>query len=188
MNDQNQKLENNNLKCSLEKDVVKKDDYIINDPIVNEKIVLLKQELAKVNNDLLQQEIKSKKEIDILNYRIKKNINNHILYSLEECIKEILPTIDNLERSLEIIKTLKDDVKNLLVNMQLILESFNNLLLVYKVKIINKLHVPFDPKIHQAMSIDYSKNFQSNYVVNILQKGYLLHDRLLRPAMVIVSQ
>ncbi|CAL4320394.1 Protein GrpE [Buchnera aphidicola (Pterocallis alni)] len=153
----------------------------IND-IKNIKCKIIKE---RKNISLLKK--KKKKYIKDIFYRIKKDMNNINKYYLSDIIKSILPSIDSLEKAIEL--SIKDaHVIEINEKLKKIIKSFINLFKLYHIDTIDKIHVNFDPSIHQAISLLYVKNIQSNYVVNVLQKGYKLHNRLLRPAMVIVSQ
>ncbi|WP_343182678.1 nucleotide exchange factor GrpE [Buchnera aphidicola] len=129
----------------------------------------------------------SNKNIKILLQRVKKDIKNAYKYSLSNIISMILPDIDNLERSLQAMKNIKDfnEIKH---DLKKILFSFLELFKKNNVFIINDVGKLFNPNIHQAISIAKKSNFKSNYIIEVMQNGYQLNKRLLRPAMVVVSQ
>lgn len=99
---------------------------------------------------------------------------------------ELLSVVDNLERSLEQKDTA--DLAALYAGVELTLKLFQNILEKFSVKVINPLDQPFDPHQHEAMSVQVHAEKAPGTVIAVLQKGYLLHDRLLRPAMVVVAK
>src|SRR5262249_18338051 len=105
----------------------------------------------------------------------------------EHFVRELLPVVDNLERSLE-GQQMTDNIKSLLTGVELTLKMFLSTLEKFGVVQINPVGSPFDPTFHEAVSISNASDVSPNQVVQVLQKGYRLHGRLLRPAMVIVSK
>ena len=104
-------------------------------------------------------------------------------FANETLVKEILPILDNLERAIELSDTqngLVEGVEMTLKEMLKVFEKFN-------VKPIDAVGEPFDPCFHQAVIQEESDSHPENTVIKELQKGYLMHERLIRPAMVVVS-
>jgi molecular chaperone GrpE len=108
-------------------------------------------------------------------------------YANEQLIKEILPIVDNLERAIKHSnnqkgsKALDDGVKMTAKQLITVLEKFG-------IKQIEALNEPFDPNFHEAIMQLESQEHEENIVVRELEKGYLLHDRLIRPAKVAISK
>ncbi|WP_367678667.1 nucleotide exchange factor GrpE [Buchnera aphidicola] len=127
------------------------------------------------------------KNSKILLNRIKKDIKNAHQYSLSKIITSILSDVDNLEKSLELSKTTLG-FEEIFLELKKILNSILNLLYTTHVSTINDKYVLFNPNIHQAIALSNSKQVKSNYILNVMQKGYILHQRLLRPAMVVVEK
>lgn len=129
----------------------------------------------------------SEKNVKILLNRIKKDIQNVHKYSLSNVIFSILSDIDNLEKSLTL--SLENDNFNYITkDLKKVLKIFDDLFQKYHITIINDINVVFDPAIHQAIAVSDVHNIKPNYIITIMQKGYKLHDRILRPAMVVVSK
>ena len=108
-------------------------------------------------------------------------------FANEEFIKAILPFIDNLERAInhsEKTKDLQGLVKGLRLTIQQLLQTLNR----FGVSAIESVGKPFDPAFHEAMMVVETADHEPNQVVQEFQKGYLLKDRLLRPASVSVSK
>ncbi|WP_343126693.1 nucleotide exchange factor GrpE [Buchnera aphidicola] len=136
--------------------------------------------------------IKKKIEYDskLLNFNqiMQKNISKIYSSSLEKNFLEIFPIIDCLESSLMAIKNSDLKEKNFKKMLKNIYNKFLLFFKEYNITVIDKNNIPFNPLIHQAMSLDFSTNYPDNYVAKIIQKGYLLNIKLLRPALVSVSQ
>ncbi len=108
-------------------------------------------------------------------------------FSTEKLVKELLPVVDNLERALVSAEDPAAEQKAIKDGVDLTLREILRVLERFGVKAIQSLNEPFDPAYHQAMMQEPRENVPGNTVITELQKGYTLHDRLLRPAMVIVS-
>ena len=121
--------------------------------------------------------------------RAERDINDFRKFANESLIKEILPILDNLERALEISeekneKTLKGMREGVAMTLKGLLSGLEK----YGVVPIESLNQPFDPNFHQAVMREESDKRPDNTVSQELQKGYMMQDRLLRPAMVVVSK
>lgn len=109
-------------------------------------------------------------------------------YANEVLIKALLPVVDNLERAVKSVKEEGCDVQALLAGVELTLNELVKVFHQSQVKKIDALGESFDPNFHQAMMQEISDEHPENTVLQELQTGYTLHNRLLRPAMVIVSK
>ncbi|CAL4042613.1 Protein GrpE [Buchnera aphidicola (Takecallis arundicolens)] len=129
----------------------------------------------------------SEKNVKILLNRIKKDIQNVHKYSLANTIFSILSDIDSLEKSFTL--SLENNNFNFITaDLKKILKIFDDLFKKYNITIINDINVVFDPSMHQAISVSDLHNTKPNYIITVMQKGYKLHERILRPAMVVVSK
>lgn len=104
-------------------------------------------------------------------------------FALERFAKELLPVVDSLEKSLE-----HEADENLRQGVQMTLTLLLNVLQKFHITVIDPLQQPFNPTHHEAIAAETNPEFPANTVVKVLQKGYLLYDRLIRPAMVVVSK
>lgn len=120
--------------------------------------------------------------------RLERDIGNAYKYSVEKLLSELLPVIDSLEKSLETDASESEELKHLRDGVELTLKMFTDLLDKQDVKAINPEGEIFDPKHHEAMTMIEAPEAKSNTVVTVFQKGYRLHDRLIRPARVIVAK
>ena len=110
-------------------------------------------------------------------------------YGQEKFSIELLAVVDNLERSLEVASNNEDEtVKAIYEGVNLTLKSFLDCFTKFNIEAVDPLGEPFDPQLHQAMSIQENAECEPNTVIAVIQKGYTLHGRVIRPAMVMVSK
>ncbi len=107
-------------------------------------------------------------------------------FANESLLKELLPIVDNLERALKCVQEGRT-TDGLVQGVELTLKQFTETLSKFGVKPIASLGATFDPACHQAVSRQAAKNAAENTVIEEYQKGYQLHDRILRAAMVVVA-
>lgn len=108
-------------------------------------------------------------------------------YANESLITEILQVIDNFERALN-QNIENEEISNYLKGMNMIYESLKGILVKYEVREIEALNKEFDPSIHQAVMQVEDKEKGSNIVIEVMQKGYIYKDKVIRPAMVKVNK
>lgn len=109
-------------------------------------------------------------------------------YSNEALIKDLLSVVDNLERAVASAENESQDVSTFLEGVELTCQDILKILKKYHVNPIEAIGNPFDPSYHQAVMQTETSDHPANTVIQELQKGYLIYDRLLRPAMVAVSK
>jgi molecular chaperone GrpE len=127
-------------------------------------------------------------EFDNFKKRSAKENEEFKKYANEVLVKALLSVVDNLERAIKSVKEEGCDIQTLLKGVELTHNEILKILNQYQVKKIDALGEMFDPNFHQAMMQEISDEHPDNTVLQELQKGYTLHNRLLRPAMVIVSK
>ena len=120
--------------------------------------------------------------------RSTKELEDFRKFANESLIHDLLSVIDNLERAIQAAKEDQDNQQSLLEGVELTLKEINLILEKYGVSPIESLEQPFDPNFHQAIMQEETEAFDENTVIKEMQKGYLLRDRLLRPAMVVVAK
>jgi molecular chaperone GrpE len=121
--------------------------------------------------------------------RAEQDIEKAHKYGQERLLSELLPVIDNLERALQASGT--DDNELLLAlkqGVELTLKSFVDCLRKFNVEMLDPVGEPFDPLFHQAIAMVESKPSEPESVLSVMQKGYSLNGRVLRPAMVVVAR
>jgi molecular chaperone GrpE len=142
------------------------------------------EEAAKENYERF---LRVSAEFDNYKKRTAREMEEFKKFSTEKLIKELLPVVDNLERALVSTDDPSVQENGIKEGVDLTLQEILRVLERFGVKSIQSLNEPFDPTFHQAMMQEPRDNVPGNTVISELQKGYTLHDRLLRPAMVIVS-
>ncbi len=121
--------------------------------------------------------------------RMEREMNDFMKFANESLIKDILPVVDNLERALEIPYGNNENAfHSMREGVQMTLKGLLSSLERSGVVVIESLDKPFDPNFHQAVMQEQSEGHTENTVSKELQKGYMMRDRLLRPAMVAVSK
>jgi len=119
--------------------------------------------------------------------RMEKEKSEFIKYANEGMIKDILVVVDNLERAIEQTKN-HDQSEGVALGVEMILKQLKDILDKYGVKEMRAMGEPFDPRLHEAVIHEVADEYEENMVISELQKGYILKDRLIRPAMVKVSK
>jgi len=120
--------------------------------------------------------------------RAEQDVEKARKFALEQFCKELLPVIDNLERALEAAPEGEQAVKPIAEGVELTLKSFSDALKKFHIEVVDPVGEPFDPQFHQAMSMVENPDVEPNTVTHVMQKGYTLNGRLVRPAMVMVSK
>jgi molecular chaperone GrpE len=135
--------------------------------------------------------LRTRAEMENLRRRAERDLENAHKYSLERFINEILPIKDSLEMGLQVVSedaTETVDMDKVREGMDLTLKMMQALLQKMAVREINPLGEKFNPDMHQAMMAQEATDAEPNTVLAVYQKGYSLNDRVVRPAMVVVSK
>jgi molecular chaperone GrpE len=127
-------------------------------------------------------------DIDNLRKRAERDVANAHKFALERFAAELLPVRDSLEMGLAAFAAEGADPEKLREGVELTLQMLTSAMGKFEIRELNPQDERFDPDFHQAMSLQERGDVEPNTVVTVVQKGYLLNERLLRPAMVIVSK
>ena len=128
-------------------------------------------------------------EMQNLRRRTEQDIEKAHKYGQEKLSIELLAVMDNLERSQEAASDSEDEaVKAIRAGVDLTVKGFVDCFKKFNIETIDPLGEPFDPQLHQAMSMQENTESEPNTVIAVMQKGYTLHGRVIRPAMVMVSK
>ena len=152
---------------------------------LNKTISELEQKLKDAEQNIL------KEKAETINYRKRKDeeVGKMLKYCNEDLVEEILPTLDNFERAIALDDTnLTDELSKFLSGFKMIYCHLVNALEKYGVKAIDGFDKPFDPTYHNAVMTEKVDGVKPGMVVEVLQKGYLLKDKVIRTAMVKVSE
>ncbi len=161
-----------------EKNITEAADKGENDDIKN-----LKDQLDAEKDRLLRLSA----EFENYKKRKQREIDEFKKFANETIFRQMLPVVDNLERAIASAETNSDEGA-LLEGVKMIHKDILKLLEMFSVKVVKAGNEPFDPNFHQAVTRHETDEFPENTVTAVLQNGYLLHDRLIRPAMVVVSK
>lgn len=127
-------------------------------------------------------------ELDNTRRRAERDLEAARKFALERFVAELLPVRDSLELGIDAAGETQADVAKLLEGMQLTLRMLGDAMQKFGVERIDPQGAPFDPNLHQALSVQSRDDVPPNTVVVVVQKGYALNGRLVRPAMVMVSR
>ncbi len=135
------------------------------------------------SGDLRDRYLRTLADFENFRKRSEREKSDYFKYALAGFLRELLPVLDNFDRALEHAEGGDDFHKGVL----LIYKQLFGFLQKYGLKPIDESRVPFDPRYHEAVVREEDPSVPSHTVVAVLQKGYFLHDRVLRPAMVKVA-
>lgn len=138
--------------------------------------------------ELKEQELRTLAEMQNVRRRAEADVEKAHKFALDKFVNELLPVVDSLERAIEASSSDEAAVVALREGVEMTLNMFIAGLGKFKVDQHNPLNEPFNPEFHQAMSMVPNPDVAANHVMAVMQKGYSLNGRLIRPAMVIVSK
>ena len=145
-------------------------------------------ELEKAREVIAQQEdqvVRARAEMENARRRNEREMHNARKFAIERVITELLPVLDSLEMALQ---TEEQTVEKLTEGVSMTLDMFSSVLAKQGVEVLDPTGELFDPNLHEAMTIFQSEEFPPNTVTQVFQKGYLLNERVVRPAKVIVAK
>lgn len=143
------------------------------------------EEAAKKEQDIL---LRTRAEIDNIRRRTEADVEKAHKFGLEKFAKEILNVIDNLERAAATPNTSEDEsVKALFDGVELTLKDLISTVAKFGIEPVGVVGETFNPDLHQAISMQPTEGFTTNQITTVLQKGYLLNGRVIRPAMVMIA-
>ncbi|WP_064605718.1 nucleotide exchange factor GrpE [Photobacterium sp. J15] len=132
--------------------------------------------------------LRARADVENMRRRTEQEIDKARKYALEKFAGELLPVIDNMERAIEMADKNDDAIKSMIEGVELTLKTMTDTVAKFGLNQINPEGQPFNPEFHQAMSIQESAEHEPNTVMLVMQKGYELNGRVIRPAMVMVSK
>lgn len=153
-----------------------------------EALLIKIAELENALVDAKEQTLRTAAEMQNVRRRAEQDVEKAHKFGVERFVNALLPVVDNLERALEASQAEGADPEALNEGVSLTLKTFIDALKGHKVEPVAPEGEPFDPALHQAISAIEHADSEPNTVLNVVQKGYTLHGRLVRPAMVVVSK
>ncbi len=158
--------------------------------VVEDELLQMEQALIKAEEELVTHRdamLRMQAEMDNLRKRLIRDLEKSRKFALERIMKDILQVRDSLELGLE-TDSGSATAEQLREGQALTFKMLDKVLKDHDLELIDPAGKAFDPELHQAMTVLPSEEFEDNSVMEVLQKGFKLHDRLIRPAMVVVSR
>lgn len=158
----------------------------------NKKCKKHEAEIEKLKNDLLVSNEKVLRvQAEMMNFKRRKEEETSMMlkYANEDVLKSLLPVVDNFERGLKMDDNdLSDEVSKFLSGFKMIYTNIIEILNKNEVKEIEAEGIEFDPTVHQAVLMEHDENKPHGVILEVLQKGYIYKDKVIRPAMVKVNE
>ena len=145
------------------------------------------EEAQRKADDYWDQLLRAQADLTNMQRRAERELANAHKYALDRFVRELLPVHDSLELGLKAASEPDSDPEKIREGLELTLRMLIEALDKFGVKVVDPSGEPFDPELHEAMTTQPAPDLPPNTVVNVFQKGFLLNDRLVRPASVIVS-
>ncbi|WP_163924083.1 nucleotide exchange factor GrpE [Photobacterium sp. Alg240-V54] len=139
-------------------------------------------------NEVKDAALRARAEGENVRRRSEQEIDKARKYALNKFAEELLPVIDNLERAIEMADKNNEATKAMMEGVELTLMTMTSTVGKFGLKVIDPQGEAFNPEYHQAMAMQESTDFAPNTVMAVMQKGYELNGRVIRPAMVMVSK
>ncbi|MCK0154021.1 nucleotide exchange factor GrpE [Alcanivorax sp. S6407] len=158
------------------------------EPTAEEKLAALEAELATVKKALGEADIRAQAEIQNVRRRAERDVQHAHKFALEKFAGDLLSVADNLERGLGALDADDEALNGAREGIELTLKSLMDVFGKYNLEQISPSDEPFNPELHEAMTMVPVPNVDPNTVIDVLEKGYQLNGRLIRPARVVVSK
>ncbi len=167
----------------LNEEVQDVETEVVDGKSLEEELATLQGEVDKWKTDYY----KVFADMENLKRRLQKEHQDSLKFMMQKFIEELLPVVDNFERSIQ-AETSVENVETFLKGYQMIFDQFMSILSKNGVEVIPAQGEEFDPNVHQAVMMANDENFGKNIVVEELQKGYKLKDRVIRASLVKVNE
>ncbi|WP_163369610.1 nucleotide exchange factor GrpE [Endozoicomonas acroporae] len=148
------------------------------------RIEELEEQLAQAKDQVLR----AHAEAMNTKRRAEQDVEKAHKFALEKFVNELIPVVESLEKGIESAEQGEGQHETMLEGMRLTHKQLLDALAKFSVEQVNPEGQPFDPNFHQAISMVPNPDMEPNTVMNVFQKGYTLHGRVIRPAMVVVSK
>ena len=180
MNDKNKNVDNGASDQIEELDSVNTDEELLDQTSEND-------EFKKLADENWEKVLRLQAELDNLRKRTLKDVESASKGSIERVFQEILPIMDSFELGVKVDTSTKEGVETFIEGQTATFKLFQSVLDKFLIETINPENMKYDPELHEVISMQDSDNTESGYIIEVIQKGYRLKNRLLRPARVIVS-
>ena len=180
MNDKNKNVDNGASDQIEELDSVNTDEELLDQTSEID-------ELKKLADENWEKVLRLQAELENLRKRTLKDVESASKGSIERVIQEILPIMDSFELGVKVDTSTKEGVETFIEGQTATFKLFQSVLDKFLIETINPENMKYDPELHEVISMQDSEEIESGYIIEVIQKGYRLKNRLLRPARVIVS-
>ena len=153
-----------------------------------EELAALKLQFAETSRLLAEADLRAQAEIQNMRRRMEREVANAHKFALEKFSADLLAVADNLERGLAAVPAEDEGLKAVREGMQLTLKTLNDTFARYGIEAVDPKGAQFDPQLHEAMAMVPAPGAESNSIIDVLEKGYCLNGRLIRPARVVVAK
>lgn len=145
-------------------------------------------EIEALQKELAELQPRAQAEIQNIRRRAELDVEKAHKFGLEKFANELLPVVDSLERAIDASQGDDEQIRAIREGVEMTLNMFLSSMAKFNVEQVDPEGQPFNPEHHQAMSLVPAEGVDPNTVVAVVQKGYLLSGRLMRPAMVMVAK
>ena len=145
-------------------------------------------EARRAAQENLERALRAQAELENVRRRVERDLRNAHKFALDRFVAELLPVKDSLELGLSASTEKGASVESIAEGAELTLRMLEQAMEKFGVTAVDPAGEPFNPEFHQAMTMQESETSESGTVLTVVQKGYLLNERLVRPAMVIVAK
>ena len=180
MNDKNKNVDNGASDQIEELDSVNTDEEFLDQTSEID-------ELKKLADENWEKVLRLQAELENLRKRTLKDVESASKGSIERVFQEILPIMDSFELGVKVDTSTKEGVETFIEGQTATFKLFQSVLDKFLIETINPENMKYDPELHEVISMQDSDDTESGYIIEVIQKGYRLKNRLLRPARVIVS-
>ena len=163
-----------------------KDDDMMGEPGLIESPS--REELEAKLTETEDKNLRLRAEIENLHRRSERDITDAHKYGIKKLLEELIPILDSLEQALNIQDSEHNMVKSMRDGMELTLKMLQKVLEKFGVKEIYPLNEIFNPAFHEVMLAQEKADIAPNTIIQVMQKGYQLHERVIRPARVIIAK
>lgn len=185
--EQNQDVETDVEETSAEAEATESTTETENEEISIEALQAKLEEANAKADENWDQLVRSRAEMENIRRRSERELSNAHKYALERFAQELLPVIDSMEMGVAAATDENADVTKLREGTEMTLKMFEAAIEKFGIKGVHPKGEAFNPDHHQAMTMIDSPEHEPNMIIDVMQKGYLLNERLVRPAMVVVS-
>ena len=155
---------------------------------VEESIEQQLEQAQAMIKEYWEQILRLKAEIENNRKRSVRDVENAHKYALRNFSESLLPIVDSMELAQKAAEAENASLESIIEGTELTMNMFIQVLEKHGIQELDPIGEPFDPEQHQAISMVEDESVESNTVINVMQKGFMLNDRLVRPAMVVVSK